>query len=824
MEMRKGLILVLASAALIPPLHLRAQIPQITEAVTTDFGTYEPPQLRVNPDARSYSVNPGLSNVENQIDFVLPPEAEQLLEEQSFFVINGRDPLYLGTQSAGTAYLNFEDVYTEAEVSDIPLFVTVDSMLHLFHRLFDHSLKTTEESFLAPEAALLAHELMDSLAEIHDTSSNEAVEEAARLAVCHLSVGLRLLEPDAEIPAWAESTVLEELTLIEGAAGRAKSPTFDAYWEDYTQYIPRGHYTSSEQLQRYFRAMMWYGRMTFAMRNMDEYGQLLGQRSDLTAAALLLTRQLMLEVDGRSAADRWQRIFQPTRFFVGEADDWYFGDYAQLATSVYGHDLDTLSPTQICDADSLQVFMDRAENELPPPRIRGNAPPGMRLFGQRFTPDSWYLSELVWDKVGSSDNPRSMPSVLDVMSVLGSARAEELQRLDGAEDFAHYEEQLMMLREDVQTGPVERWASTLYWNWIYTMAPLLRTWGEGYPPYMQSEFWPIRQLMSAAGTWTELRHDTILYAKQSNTSPWTSAPPVVEFTQGAVEPNPWVFARLAALADYAREGLEGLSILDPDVEERLTALSEGASLMSDAAIRELKQRPLRAEQYAFIRQFGSWLAVQLSIEDNGSMVEASNDDDCSPVVADVHTDPTSGQVLEEGAGYPARIFVVTDVEGRLFLCVGAVYSHFEFTQPMSERLTDEQWRVRLADEAPEPPWWTQDVLVNTAVPPADARVGTGEEYSRWTASVRLSKEHLCQGEDVEFQCEPMATRVRVYKDGLLVEDHEIPAGEGSYVSLPITQAPGHLTYVLELLYGIEYATRIEVMPRALRHELLWQAQ
>ena len=30
--------------------------------------------------------------------------------------------------------------------------------------------------------------------------------------------------------------------------------------EDYTQNIPRSYYAGEESLERYFRAMMWYGR------------------------------------------------------------------------------------------------------------------------------------------------------------------------------------------------------------------------------------------------------------------------------------------------------------------------------------------------------------------------------------------------------------------------------------------------------------------------------------------------------------------------------------------------------------------------------------
>ena len=43
------------------------------------------------------------------------------------------------------------------------------------------------------------------------------------------------------------------------------------YIEDYSQYKPRGHYTRSETLEKYFKAMMWYGHTGFFInpRNPD---------------------------------------------------------------------------------------------------------------------------------------------------------------------------------------------------------------------------------------------------------------------------------------------------------------------------------------------------------------------------------------------------------------------------------------------------------------------------------------------------------------------------------------------------------------------------
>jgi len=53
-----------------------------------------------------------------------------------------------------------------------------------------------------------------------------------------------------------------ELKLIDAHSGFTESPIF-IYKEDYSQYVPRGHYTRSEKLKNYFRVFMWYGRMNF---------------------------------------------------------------------------------------------------------------------------------------------------------------------------------------------------------------------------------------------------------------------------------------------------------------------------------------------------------------------------------------------------------------------------------------------------------------------------------------------------------------------------------------------------------------------------------
>jgi hypothetical protein len=88
------------------------------------------------------------------------------------------------------------------------------------------------------------------------------------------------------------------------------------------------------------------------------------------------------------------------------------------------------------------------------------------------------------------------------------------------------------------------------------------------------------------------------------------------------------------------------------------------------------------------------------------------------VVSDVATDP-NGTVLEEGTGYISEIYVAVPVDGKLRIARGGIYSHYEFTEPQQNRLTDDQWRTMLQNNAsgsgqmPALPDWTKQFMGGT---------------------------------------------------------------------------------------------------------------
>jgi len=90
----------------------------------------------------------------------------------------------------------------------------------------------------------------------------------------------------------------------------------------------------------------------------------------------------------------------------------------------------------------------------------------------------------------------------------------------------------------------------------YLLRALLKASPETAPAFMQSEAWARKQLNAALGAWAELRHDTILYIKQSYTSAprglFQSPPPLAY-----LEPCPQVYDRLGAMVAQMREQLDG---------------------------------------------------------------------------------------------------------------------------------------------------------------------------------------------------------------------------------------------------------------------------
>jgi len=681
-------------------------------AVLSEFAPYRLEPVEIVPSLEHPPIAPDLSNV--YVPMTLSAAQREHLATDGFVV------------SPGLQEKEFFTLYEKARYENIPIFITSDSLLHVFHLLFSKTLRTAEAEYFYPLLKGLNEALVEELSLYYGELKGGSWELPARHALAFVSLGARLADPQFTVPAEAKALVEAELASIEEVGGLKPSPIFPGYimGEDYSQYIPRGHYTKSDALKAYFKNMMWYGRMTFRLFDEDE-----------TRSALLLVRALRhTHVFERTALETWADLYNPTAFLVGRSDDLTIFDYLPLVDEIYGTDP---SLADLTAEEKLQSFI-KATDDLPPQQILGlsltgiepelTLDKGLRFMGQRFVPDAYIFTNLTYDRVSDLEHRRGLPMGLDLMAAMGSDRAYQLLEQMGESEYKDYPEKMEKMRQWTASLTEQEWTETVNNAWLYSFYPLLESSGAGYPAFTRSTAWLDKQLHTCLGSWAELKHDTILYAKQSYAEMgdgWAPSPPDPLPARGYVEPVPEFYARLAALAGMTREGLASRDLLSEKDSESLRAVEYLALDLKKMAEKQLTGVPLTEEEHLQIRYYGGQLehlvmaAADLPEEEQGSPGYMDEEPQAA-VIADVANDIAydgpdfSGQaVLEVGVGRINEIHVVVPLveeDGSLTLQVakGGVFSYYEFPWPAKDRLTDEKWQQMLDDgSAPQPPFWIE---------------------------------------------------------------------------------------------------------------------
>ncbi len=655
----------------------------------------------------------------------------------------------------------------------VPIYVTADTPLHLFHIQFDETLREIEEEVFYQDMAELTRVMLERSKQDYRELDGDP-EEAARRNVAYFCVAATQLGMDVSVPGYVEDVVEWENKHIESHSKFtrfeiAREHALFRVPEDYTQYKPRGHYTRSEKLKRYFRAMMWYGRMTFLMKGDAEFGPFISEegtkaltdpqtaRIQTLQAVLISGYSSNLDLpDGRQVTRVWDRIYSVTAFYAGFADDLTIYDYREAMRSVFGTELGEDELKQERKLESLKdalirmrpprIFSGTGGAGVDPEDVGGHdsvsaeqlddiqiATMGLRFMGQRYIPDSYMMSQLVSPAAGTIAGKigkrfsvvyvederipegvysiRGFPRGLDVFSVLGSERAASHIREMGDDEYPQYDSQIKKLRKEFSALTERDWNRNLYWSWLYSLRALNRERGEGYQGYQRSPAWLDRQLNSALASWAALRHNTILYGKQSYTPTFATTSishpePTPPPPKGLVEPVPEFYRRILTTTRMAHRGLKDLDVLSGPAERRLSSLVDLLEKLYGICKRQVANQPLTEEDNRFLGSFPERL--------KGTVGDVEEEGLKTTLIADVHTESNTRQCLEEASGYVDYLVAAYKLPaGNVVLAAGPVLSYYEFKHPIADRLTDEAWRKMLrTGKTPPPPEWTEGIRVN----------------------------------------------------------------------------------------------------------------
>ena len=657
----------------------------------------------------------------------LTEEQQNMLSQQGFVIVEVPN------------MTKFEDFYANiAYLNDLPVMVTTDSILQMFHVVFDCSLRILENSTFYPILLELTRYAYDVSSSDYTAIAHDGSQKywAISNSTVYFAVALSLLtNTTVTVPPELASDVafylnnVANLQFVSAAMWQLPVPPYGVEVKyDFTQFKVRGHYVGDPQLENYFRTMMWYGQFpVFIPRNNETYSW---SSPHIDDTAMVYIRDIMRR--DQQEYQNWQLLYNVTEALIGKSDSINllsletalhnaFGDhqeYLDLATQ--GNAMNTLRQ-ELSKPEYDQSILSQALTSQTPDQLP-NYPLVFQFMGQRFVPDSYIFQNLIWDKVGynSAGDRRILPKGLDLFAVLGSQRAYQLLTPDF--NFTGFKDNINNLQQEFNGWTQENWTYSSYTSWIYTLQSLVNiNYTSDYPDFMKTSAWQDEKLNTALSSWAQLRHDTILYAKQTY-----GASVICSYPEAFLEPNPTFYTRLQELAEQT---LNAVNTLGPNVnglvQQSLQTIANCSGTFEAISEKELAKQPLTPDETNLLqtivqvgqicgRPLMGWyfdLLTSITDEANYQMILEA------PVIADVATFPPGDityppQILHVGTGYVDALVTLFPLSnGTLVTAVGPVFSYYEFPLVGTTRLNDNEWKAMLNNynRTSYLPQWSKDI-------------------------------------------------------------------------------------------------------------------
>lgn len=606
-------------------------------------------------------------------------------------------------------------IYEKNDYTDFPSFVTTDMYLQLYHMYFDFLLRDLEQTKLMGELKSFATTMHSEMLKIAKSASNPVIKDAAEYNATFYAVGLSLLTDNKnyEVPAKYK----EDFDVEIGSVNKA-SDNFSEFlgWEDvmfpYSLFRPRGHYTRNDAFKRYFKSMMWFQYVSFCLDDDIQFG-----RAVLNADVI------------RKSADlqkRYKGIVEPITFIVGEPDN---VSVMQLSQEMAKSNLN--AEKIIGNASELKKFRSviqkiaDQQNRISPKQLV-SCKDKINLMPQRYLADNEILQELV--DVTNKPTQRALPKGLDVLAAFGSDDAYKIL-IDEYQEDKNWSDYVTEFEKVKKTMKTVNWDASMYNKWMQSFNTLLEK-DSRHPYFMKTYQWAKKNINAALASWAELKHDCILYGEQPMGAECGGGEDLPDpVVVGYVEPNLAYWNKALELLDKTENVLKANGMLTVKAKDITDNMREKVQFLKSVSEKELAGKKLTENEYNQIELIGSsveWLTLDMLNAGAENPIydwyEIQGADRKVAVVADIYTANSGNNpdksILYAATGNVNTIYVIVEIEGKLWLTRGAVLSYREFDVPLGNpRLTDEEWQEML-EQSPSHgvPEWIKEIIAPGKAP------------------------------------------------------------------------------------------------------------
>ena len=600
------------------------------------------------------------------------------------------------------------NIYEQNDYSQFPNFVTTDVFLQLYHLYIDCTLREIEENQLLPMMIQFCRNMHELLYNMERWSGfDEQVNKVAMHNTTFYNVAYKLFTGE-----WISDPEPDSNDMQEYKNVMASENNLSDYMEDYHDILfpyslfrPRGHYTRTEKLQRYFRGMMWIQSVPFGLDNEDEV------RAAVQQACALKS--------DKTAQKNYNRLNQLITYMMGQSDNL---SLPQVLAEVEktGMQMEHLIHSDEAIAKITAALKEIGDKQTRiRPKFEKTSHNKINVMPQRYQPDG----EVLLNMVDYTNNPtkRAVPKGLDFFAAMGVSAAEQIL-MEEKTAWKALGDSLKSMKK--RMGEID-WQETTCTQWMNALKVLTDKEGKDKMPYfMLTPEWDKKDLNAVLASWAELKHDAILYAKQPAGAECGGGEEIPDpVVKGYVEPNVGFWKKAIELLDNTEKLLKQENMLPEKVKDATERMREEAEFLLRISEKELAGQEPTDEEYDQIKAVGAtieYISLDLIRSEDQYLMgwsDVQGADKKVALVADVYTanadNNPNKSILFEAVGDADEIYVVVEIGGYLILTRGAVFSYREFIQSIDEqRLTDEEWQEQLKKNARKGvPEWMNPLFV-----------------------------------------------------------------------------------------------------------------
>ncbi len=610
---------------------------------------------------------------------------------------------------------SYHSIYEMANYADTPSFITTDAALNAFSIFYSDSMKSFELQFFYNNMSEISLILTENLLEKYNSLKTKGdLKDSLKSSVAYMFVASKLFLDEQEeinvadiytdlghevarkymsnvneyndlksrIPREIMDIVDEEYERVMASADVTQSDLF-GYTIDYSQFKPRGHYTSAAVLERFFRGQMWLSNPGFELE----------ENTKTISIAFIIANEIF---ENSEVRELWHQVYKLSRSFSSSSDDITF---EQLEDA-----LDVLGSDGISALEDKETFskIEKEVKKLPEPKVLVqtseqsdfdlSTKKQFRVMGQRYSLDQYIMSHLMRATV------KPYSSSFEVFAVMGNEICEDLfyEYFEPDENWSEYPEELEKMKEEYKDKKEELYMDDLYHGYIKAIDKSLNMEidesNENIPYFMKLDDYKYKEINTALGAFAQLKHANVLYSKQSMAE---MGAPEETGVLHYVEPNVELYEELYSLCNDTRDVLIDNGINESDIEQ-LGYLTDAMKLLAEVSALELDGEDIPSDMNSELGFFGGvcesiknyyiW-----SVNNYGFEIDYA-DTSSQPVISDISTivDSNGSRYLELGIGVPLEIYVLVNQNGKDIIARGLLYSSYEFYY--DERLTDETWQ------------------------------------------------------------------------------------------------------------------------------------